>query len=66
MDLYAGKDKADPKMVLTEQMLNRTIATSSCFWQKYLVGWGTEDRMFAIHGQDLFFFFLKALEANDS
>lgn len=31
-DLDTGKDKANPIMVLAEQMLNRkTIATSSCF-----------------------------------
>lgn len=31
MEMDAAEDKADPKMVSTEQMLKRTIAASSCF-----------------------------------
>lgn len=54
------------KMVSTKQMLNRTIAASSCFGHKHLVGWGAKDSIFAIYGQDFFFFVLQSLEANDS
>lgn len=31
MDMDAARDKADPKTVPTEQMLNGRIAASSCF-----------------------------------